>query len=101
MKAVTVYRHSTVKLSYFCSRVTDLIALLLTTYLLSLNINYMHVEKTPCMFNLGICHPHSHKGTGKFQEDTCTNTHIRPDFFQKQAETKQREGPCPVKKSAL
>lgn len=45
MKAVTVYRHSTVKLSYFCSRVTDLIALLLTTSMLSLNINFVHVEK--------------------------------------------------------
>lgn len=45
MKAVTVYRHSTAKLSYFCSRVTDLIALLLTTYLLSLNIYYTRVEK--------------------------------------------------------
>lgn len=45
MKAVTVYRHSTVKLSYFCSRLTDLIALPLITYLLSLNTNYVHVEK--------------------------------------------------------
>lgn len=49
MKAVTVYRHSTVKLSYFCSRVTDLIALLLTTSMLSLNINFVHVEKKKIM----------------------------------------------------
>lgn len=77
MKAVTVYRHSTVKLSYFCSRLTDLIALPLTIYLLSLNINYMHVVKIH-MFHLGTCCPCSHKTARKVREDTCTNMHVKP-----------------------
>lgn len=102
MKAVTVYRHSTVKLSYFCSRGTDLIALLLTTYLLSLNINYIRVEKkSPHMFHLDIRRPRSREGAGKVHADTCANTCITPTSFQTPAEAKQREGPCLVKKSML
>jgi len=77
MKAVTVYRRSTVKLSYFCSRITDLIALPLTTYHLSLNTNYMHVEKVH-VFHFGIYYPHCHKTAGKAHEDTCMNGHIKP-----------------------
>lgn len=90
MKAVTVYRHSTVKLSYFCSRLTDLIALPLTTFLLSLNINYMHMVKIR-MFHLGTCCPCSHKPAGKVHEDTCTNRQIKPapsEIKQKQNKEK-------------
>lgn len=53
------------------------------------------------MFHLGIFHLHSHEGNGKVLEDKCENMCAKPISFHKQAETKQKEGPCLVKKGTL